>query len=139
MPIGTSSYTWRTPTEPEATVFHAAELKHRRVHPSGELRHRLWVLDYNYTPGERVRVHSVSAPGWKRPRGCAHCMRRGPVLGGVGGMARQDSSTVPLCSLTIPGFFGSGRLCSASPEGMRVFSMRRAVGTLLGGSGARGV
>ena len=89
MPIGTSSYTWRTPTEPEATVFHAAELKHRRVHPSGELRHRLWVLDYNYTPGERVRVHSVSAPGVERPARGAHLYAPGvPYWEDVGREAR---------------------------------------------------
>ena len=132
MPMGTSSYTWRTPTEPEATVFHAAELKHRRVHPSGELRHRLWVLDYNYTPGERVRVHSVSAPWVERPARVAHLYAPGvPYWEDMARNARPVLIHCAFLQFEDPGFFRLRDLLSVPGGYARFFDEEGLVGELL--------
>jgi AraC-like DNA-binding protein len=72
MRVGTATYVWNRPAAEGPALLRAAELLHRRTQPSGELRHQLWVLDYNYTPGERVRVHSPRAPWVERPAQVAH-------------------------------------------------------------------
>ncbi len=50
----------------------AAELIHTRTTPSGKLLRDCWVLDYNFTAGERVRLTSPAAPWQVRPACVAH-------------------------------------------------------------------
>lgn len=72
MRVGSTIYTWEYPGETGTALLRAGELRHRRAQISEELRHSCWILDYNLTPGEKVRVHSPRAPWVERPAQVAH-------------------------------------------------------------------
>jgi AraC-like DNA-binding protein len=66
------AYSWQVRNGQEASVRTAAEIVHRRIRTSERTIHDLWALDYNFTPGERIRLGSVDAPWIPRPAYVAH-------------------------------------------------------------------
>ncbi len=65
-------YDWAPPAGMMPSLQSAAELIHTRLVPSGKLLRDCWVLDYNFTGGEHVRIASPSAPWHERPARVAH-------------------------------------------------------------------
>ncbi len=67
-----TGYDWAPLPGMMPALLGAAELRHTRVMPSGKQQRDSWVLDYNFTAGEHVRLASPSAPWHARPAGVAH-------------------------------------------------------------------
>ena len=132
MPPTANTYTWNRPTEPGPALLRATELTHRRTHPSGELRHPWWVLDYNYTAGERVRVHSVSAPWTERPANVAHLYAPGvPYWENVGREARPLAVHWAALEFSEAGLLRLAELLPAPLQYARFFDDTGLLGRLL--------
>lgn len=72
MRVEGKGYSWVPPAGMMPALQCAAELLHTRAVPSGKLQMDCWILDYNFTAGEQVRVASPSAPWQMRPACVAH-------------------------------------------------------------------
>jgi len=72
MRIEGRGYDWLPPAGMMPALHQVGELIHTRTHPSGKMLQERWVLDYNFTAGEYVRLSSPSAPWQERPARVVH-------------------------------------------------------------------
>ncbi len=73
MPIPNGrGYSWTPPAGVMPALLCAAEIMHPRTQPSGRIMYDSWVLDYNFTAGELVRLAAPTAPWVERPARVAH-------------------------------------------------------------------
>ena len=72
MLTGEKGYAWQLAASQGPALLSAVELRHLRTQMSGKMMHNLWVLDYNFTPGERVRVGAANAAWIERPANHVH-------------------------------------------------------------------
>ena len=65
-------YTWTPPPNMAPAVCSAIEIVRVNQHPTSKIVHDTWVLDYNFSEGELVRVLSPAQPWHVRPAHVIH-------------------------------------------------------------------
>jgi AraC-like DNA-binding protein len=108
-------------------LYCATELIHVRIKPTDKLQHDCWVLDYNFTGGEYVKLASHNAPWVERPARVAHLYPPGlaywedsngdgkPVFVHCAYVLFADSGHLQLDRLLTS---GSGHACFFDVEGL---------------------
>lgn len=67
-----NGYSWTPPPAMVPAVCSAVEIVRVNQRPTGKIVHDTWVLDYNFSEGELVRVQSTAQPWRARPAHVVH-------------------------------------------------------------------
>ena len=122
---------WTPPPGMAPALRRATEVVRVNPRPTGRLCESCWVLDYNFSAGERVRLHSPAMPWQERPARVVHLYPPGLAYWEAPGPGAQFISHCAYLLFSDAAMLDLERLLAPRPRYARFVDDEGLVGELL--------